>query len=83
MRPDHIPGLGGTMFFFDSWGDLHVTCTASHPLAVAFGPRGISRPASPEEMGLELMGNESPHTAASRVGRVIDPEEEGGWSLLT
>jgi hypothetical protein len=71
------------MFFFDSCGDLHVTCDAGQPAAAAFGPRGISRPASPEEVGLVVVAGETPYTAASRVGRVIDPEDdEVGWSIL-
>jgi len=30
--------------FFDSWGTPYAVCTASHPDAVAFGPRYTSRP---------------------------------------
>jgi len=69
-------------FFFDSWGDLHVACSSAHPSAAAFGPTGVSRPASPQEVGLEVLAGESPYTAAQRSGRVVDPEEEGGWAIL-
>jgi hypothetical protein len=69
-------------FFFDSWGDLHVTCSSSDPSAAAFGPTGVSRRASPQEVGLEVMEGESAYTAALRLGRVVEPDEEGGWAIL-
>ena len=70
------------LFFFDSWGRLHVTCSGDHPEAAAFGPLGISRPADPREAGLELRPEETAFAAALRSGRLCRAKNELDWNIL-
>jgi hypothetical protein len=73
------------VFFFDSHGDLHVSCSAEHPKAAAFGPTGVSRPAELWEANMpwecELNG-QTPHAHAAVVGRLERAKEAHEWDIL-
>jgi hypothetical protein len=74
-----------TVFFFDSWGGLWVTCSVDHPDAVAFGPSGVSRKANPAEAGLNPGRRYTAHGAAARAGRIgkYDPQGSASeWDVL-
>jgi len=72
------------LFFFDSSGNLWVTCDADHNAAEAFGPRGCARPATAAEVGIEPLQwadggelhEESAWAAAARTGRLVTPRNE-------
>ena len=72
------------LFFVDSWGGTWVTCDASHPRAEAFGPRGVSRPTSPEEaaglvaMRPRLVDGEEPAHLWPRI--LVPADEIGEWA---
>ncbi len=76
------------VIFFDSWGWAYATCEGSHPDASAFGPTGIARRMTTEElydMGLwsdipDLQ--QSPYNFAFEADRLEEKEEEGDWSIL-
>lgn len=80
------PNPGEPLFFFDSWGGLHVTLPRDGelpPTAGAFGPSGCSRPATPAEAGFLVEGGETAHTAAQRLGRLVRGVEDGDWDTLS
>lgn len=69
-------------FFFDSWGQLHTPCSGHTEGAGAFGPTGISRPATAAEADLLVLPGETPATAAERAGRFVPGGDEGGFAHL-
>ena len=73
------------MEFFDSHGNLHITCDASDHGAGAFGPTGISRQATAEEVAALGLDPDSPWRSAVDAGRVqhADPEDCTTWDVLS
>ena len=71
------------VFFFDSWGRLHVSCSQEEVGAAPFGPTGSSRPADPAEAGL-VVADMTPWRAASLAGRLSPRDEalEYSWDVL-
>ena len=60
-------------YFFDSHGNLWMTCNASVDGAEAFGPAGTAR-----KVDVETGNGETPWSAAKRLGLVV----EGEWDTL-
>lgn len=70
--------------FFDSHGGLWETCGAEDQGAKAFGPFGTAKQIDPEVVGLKLTDDErTPYSAAKKMGRVIEKEEDTDWVLLS
>lgn len=76
-----VLAVGEGCYFFDRWGGLHAQCDGDDPDAGAFGPSGISRPASPAEIGLALKDGETPWAAADRLG-LIEADEATEFDLI-
>lgn len=73
------------MLFFDSHGGAHITCTADHEGAQAFGPTGVSRPLMPDELALIIPGftpDKPVYAQACAYGLVESDNMEDGWDLL-
>ncbi len=70
-----------TTIFFDSHGHAHRVCSADHPRAVAFGPTGVSRPVTIEQIGIvPRRGGETDWVYARRAGALVEGDtEELGW----
>ena len=75
-----VMNSSGWAIFFDSHGLAHVSCRASHPHARAFGPLGVSRPLTPQEVDLlGLNSRDTPWYMAIQAGRVVHKND---WCFL-
>ena len=68
----------GRIYFFDSHGDLWVTCDSDHPEVQNFGPTGFSHPSGLGEIGMFIsvaLGEtrDTDYVVLSKYGVVRDP----------
>jgi len=70
--------------FFDSWGQAWTPCAGSAQGAEAFGPTGIARALTVEELGKcgLLIQGISPFSAAHKSGRLLVARECHQWDEL-
>lgn len=70
--------------FFDSWGQAWTPCEGQTPGAEAFGPTGIARMLTEDELGQHglLLWGRSPWYAAHKSGRLLQARECHQWDEL-
>lgn len=70
--------------FFDSWGQAWTPCEGSAQGAEAFGPTGIARMLTEDELGQHglLLSGRSPWAAAHKSGRLLVARECHHWDEL-
>ena len=71
--------------FFDSWGQAWTPCTGDDQGAEAFGPTGIARMLTEDELGQHglLLWGRSPWAAAYKSGRLLMAREFHQWDELS